>query len=95
AAACGIFVLVLLCDVFPAWNRRRTAIWAVCWGYIGCMALCRLIIGRHFLSDTLMAAFTVTVLFLWMVHTRLYRSMLAALHACCAPDAAPPRENEV
>ncbi|MEG2036583.1 MAG: phosphatase PAP2 family protein [Ruthenibacterium sp.] len=85
AAACGIFVLVLLCDVLPAWNRHRTAVWGVCWAYIGSMAFNRIVIGRHFLSDTLMAAFTIALLFLLMTHTKLYRRTLARL---CADGAA-------
>lgn len=62
AAACGIFALVLLCDVLPAWHRRRALVWAVCWAYVAGMAASRLMMGRHFLSDTVAAAFVMSLL---------------------------------
>jgi membrane-associated phospholipid phosphatase len=79
ACACGIFVLILLCDVLPRWNKHRTALWAVCWAYVALMALSRLVMGRHFLSDTLMAAFVMTVLFFAITKSRYYRRAYQAL----------------
>ena len=73
AAACSIFVLVLLCDVFPGWHKRRALVWGACWAYVGGMALSRLVMGRHYLSDTLAAAFLMTALFLWMTKWKAYR----------------------
>ncbi|MEG1548838.1 MAG: phosphatase PAP2 family protein [Ruthenibacterium sp.] len=80
AAACSIFVLVLCCDVFAAFAERRLLVWSGCWAYIAWMALCRIIIGRHYLSDTLMAAFVMIILFFAMTQNRFYRSALARLH---------------
>ena len=80
AAACGIFILVLLCDVFPQWGKRRVWVWAVCWAYIAGMAVSRIVIGRHFLSDTLMAAFSMTLVFLLMTKTKWYQRSLQALY---------------
>lgn len=74
AAACSIFLLTLACDVFPGWARRRTLLWALGWGYVACMALCRIIIGRHFFSDTLAAAAVMTALLIAMRKTRAYRA---------------------
>lgn len=62
AAACSVFILTLACDVCLKWNRRRTLVWALCWAYVAFMALCRLVIGRHYLSDTLAAAFVMLLL---------------------------------
>ncbi len=81
AAACSVFILVLLCDVFPGWHKRRGLVWAACWAYVGGMALSRLIMGRHFLSDTVMAAFVMTVLFLGMTKSKWYKASVAKLEA--------------
>lgn len=74
AAACSVFVLTLACDVCPKWHRRRTLVWGLCWAYVAFMALCRLIIGRHYLSDTLAAAFVMTLLYVLMRKTKWYRA---------------------
>ena len=79
AAACGIFVLVLLCDVLPAWGKKRTLVWSVCWIYIAFMAFCRIVIGRHFLSDTLMAMFVSAALFLALFKSKFYTAAVQKL----------------
>ena len=76
AAACGIFVLVLLCDVLPAWHKKRTLVWGVCWAYIAFMAFTRIVIGRHFLSDTLMAGFVCIVVFYILIKSKPYQTGL-------------------
>ena len=42
--------------------------------YVAFMALCRLVIGRHYLSDTLAAAFVMLLLYLGMRKTKWYRA---------------------
>lgn len=79
AAACGIFVLIFLCDALPALTPRRTWAWGICWAYIVWMAASRIIIGRHFLSDTLAAACLMTLLLLCIRRCRMYRAQLARL----------------
>ncbi len=79
AAACGVFVLVLLCDIWPAWHRRRTVIWAACWAYVAGMAVSRLVMGRHFLSDTVAAAALMSALFWAMTRSRAYQRSLQQL----------------
>ena len=74
AAACSVFILTLACDVCLKWNRRRTLVWTLCWAYVAFMALCRLVIGRHYLSDTLAAAFVMLLLYLGMRKTKWYRA---------------------
>lgn len=76
ANACGIFMLLVLCDLFPAWAKYRKATCACCWGYILLMALARVLIGRHFLSDTLAASAIMAVLFYAMRSTKLYKNGL-------------------
>lgn len=79
AAACGIFVLAVLCDLFPSWNRHRFLVWAGCWLYVGCMAFSRLMMGRHFLSDTLAAGALMAALFLILTHTAWYKQSAEAV----------------
>ena len=79
AAACGIFALIFLCDALPAWRRRQTAVWIVCWCYIAVMAASRVVIGRHYPSDTLAAAFVMTLLLLAIRRSKAYRRRLDAL----------------
>ena len=79
AAACGIFVLVLVCDVLPSWGRRRALVWTGCWAYVALMAACRVMIGRHFMSDTLAAAFVMTLLLSAVRTSAPYRRRLATL----------------
>lgn len=81
AAACGVLVLVLLCDVFPAWARRRTFVWAACWIYVAGMAVCRMVSGRHFLSDTVAAALVCGALFLALERCAPYRCGARSLNA--------------
>ena len=77
----AIYYLALACDVCLKWNRRRTLVWALCWAYVAFMALCRLVIGRHYLSDTLAAAFVMLLLYLGMRKTKWYRAGARVLTA--------------
>lgn len=98
AAACGIFVLVLLCDVLPAWKRYRSLLWNGCWIYIGAMAICRVTIGRHYLSDTLMAAFVMVLLFIFLQRLPIYRNGVKAVCGATAPstelDEVKPQDED-
>ena len=91
ASACGIFMLLIVCDVSARFARRRGLVWAVCWAYVAGMALSRMAIGRHFLSDTVMAAGVMAALFLALTHTGAYRKSLASAldFADAPPDSAP------
>ncbi len=73
ANAAGIFVLIMLCDALPALNRYRGRLYAFCWGYTALMAASRVVIGRHFLSDTLAAALIMALLLLLIRRLPLYR----------------------
>ena len=91
ASACGIFMLLIVCDVSARFARRRGLVWAVCWAYVAGMALSRMAMGRHFLSDTVMAAGVMAALFLALTHTGAYRKSLASAldFADAPPDSAP------
>lgn len=76
ANAAGILLLLVLCDLFPAWNKRKKVVLVLCWLYIGCMAIARIVIGRHFLSDTLAASALVAVSIHFVRSSRWYQKKL-------------------
>lgn len=91
ANAAGILVLLVLCDLFPRWNRHRKLVTCLCWGYIVLMAAARIVIGRHYLSDTLAAAALMALLFYLLHNNRWYR---AGLKRALANAAAMPGEKK-
>ncbi len=76
ANACGIFLLLILCDLFPSWQQKKRWFFVFCWLYICLMALSRMIMGRHFLSDTVAATTLVSILFLLLHQSSLYEKKL-------------------
>ncbi len=76
ANAAGILILIVLCDLFPKWNKNRKAVYAICWGYIALMAAARIVIGRHFLSDTLAASGLMAILLFALRSSRPYKNNL-------------------
>ncbi len=81
ASACGILMLLVLCDLFPALARHKVGISVFCWGYIVLMAFSRLVMGRHFLSDTVAAAGMESVLFLLFHQSAFYHRKLTQTNA--------------
>lgn len=81
AAACSVFIFAAACDLFPEWAKHRTLVWILCWSYVAFMALCRLIIGRHFLSDTLMASAVMLFLFFALTKNKKYRESVLRFNA--------------
>ena len=96
AAACGVLVLLALPALFDWWKGKELALTCGCYAYIALTALSRLIMGRHYLSDTVAAAVIMTLLYLALTHTRRCRrgleQALALPPAPLAVDA--PREGE-
>ena len=92
ANAAGIFALLFLCDVFPALGRHRRLVTAGCWLYVALMAFSRILIGRHFLSDTLAASALMALLFYAVHHSKRYRQGLPALleSAASLPKSRKP-----
>lgn len=93
AAACGIFLLLLLPVVFDALKPKATLLTAISLGFIALSAFCRVWIGRHFLSDTAAAAAIMSALFLLMTQNSLFAKRLVAMQqraAEAARETAPP-----
>lgn len=79
-AAC-IFVLIFICDAFAATKKQRIASYVASWAYIGFTAIERIIIGRHFLSDTLAAAGLMALVVLVIRRTKWYKKWLLKVRA--------------
>lgn len=92
AAACGLIFLVFICDAFPQYRKYRKFILILCSAYIAAMAASRIIIGRHFLSDTVAACLIMAGIFLLMRRSKMYREMLDKLPL--AESDAPEKEIE-
>ncbi len=80
AAAAGVLLLILAADIFPMIARHKWMVGIFCSLYIGAMAVSRIVIGRHFLSDTIVAALVVWGLFVLVHHSKLWKSALNQLH---------------
>lgn len=76
AHAAGILSLLFLCDAFPAYAKYKSTICILCLIYVGLMAATRIILGRHFLSDTLASVSIVSALFLFIQHSHWYKEGL-------------------
>lgn len=76
ASAACILMLLVLCDLFPKIKRWRPVVTALCWVYIAAMGLSRVVIGRHFLSDTLAGSALIALLFFALHHSKLYQKHL-------------------
>lgn len=79
ANAAGLFVLVILCDIFPSWNKKRKWVYLLIWVYIVLMAFSRILIGRHFFSDTLAASGIMAILFFILRRTPYYQKGIQKL----------------
>lgn len=90
ASACGIFVLLIVCDVSVRFARKRSLVRAACWAYVAGMALSRMIMGRHFLSDTVMAAGVMALVFHILTHTAPYKKSLSNTLALSDKDVHGP-----
>lgn len=77
-AACIVLVL-LWCDICPRLAKKRGLLYVLCGLYTGAMAVSRLIMGRHFLSDTVVGFALTICLFCLLRSSKLYRRSLTAL----------------
>ena len=64
AAAMGIVILLLLPFLFRTFKNMKWPLFIGCYLYAGLTAFSRLIMGRHFISDTAMAILIMTVVFI-------------------------------
>lgn len=76
AAACGILLLLLLPRLFAKLRGKELALIAICYGYIALSGFARMVIGRHYLSDTVAAAIIVTLLFFLLTSLPAFRKRL-------------------
>lgn len=76
ACAAGLLLLLILPDLFASLEKHRTKLYWLCWLYIAAMAFSRVLIGRHYLSDTLAAAAIAALSFLLLHRLPLYRKTL-------------------
>ncbi len=64
SAAMGVMVLLLLPFIFKPFKDKKLLLFTGCYGFVALMAFSRLIMGRHFLSDTAAAILVMTIVFI-------------------------------
>ncbi len=78
-AAMGILVLLLVPFIFDFFKGSETAMFIICYTYVGLMSLSRMMMGRHFLSDTMASVILLTLLFMFIspFYEKLYMPKFA------------------
>jgi len=66
AAAMGIVILLLLPFIFKTFKNMKWPLFVGCYVYAALTAFSRLIMGRHFISDTAMAILVMTLVFIFL-----------------------------
>ena len=94
AAACGILVLLLLPSLFAFRRGKELLLTSCCYLYIAVSGFFRLVVGRHFLSDTVAAAVLMTFLFLIMAHSRRFFLALQRLQEKISSVSEDPSKKE-
>ena len=95
AAACGVLALLILPALFERWKGRELFLTIGCYVYIGISAFFRVVMGRHFLSDTVAAAVLMSVLFLLLTHNRRFADAVRRTQAAAeAAQAATEAEEK-
>lgn len=77
AAACGILVLLLVPVLFSRFRGHAGVITLCCYGYIALAGFARMVIGRHYLSDTVAAAVVATLLYFALLALPAVRRRIA------------------
>ena len=80
ANAAAVFLVIVLCDAFSVYGGRRFFAYLTAWAYTASMGFARILIGRHFLSDTLAASGLMALLLFAMRRTGFYQKSLCKLH---------------
>lgn len=75
-AAMGMLILLLLPFLFEFFADKKNILFIAAYIYRGLMAFSRMVMGRHFLSDTAMAIILMTVIFMILtpLFEKLYKS---------------------
>lgn len=78
AAAMGIVVLLLLPFIFRPFKNLKLPLFVFCYAYAFLTAFSRLIMGRHFISDTAAAILIMTIIFIILTpkFEKLYKKEL-------------------
>lgn len=78
AAAMGIVLLLLLPFLFAGFKKLKAVLFVFCYLYVALVAFSRLIMGRHFISDTAAAILIMTLVFMALTpyFEKLYRKLL-------------------
>ncbi len=78
AAAMGIVILLLLPFLFKTFKNMKWPLFIGCYIFAGLTAVSRLIMGRHFISDTAMAILVMTIVFIVLTpkFEKLYKKEL-------------------
>lgn len=79
ASACGVLILLLLPFLFVRAKRHAGLITILCYGYVAISGYARMLIGRHYLSDTVAATLVVTALFYLILCLPAVRRKLSQL----------------
>ena len=79
AAACGILILLLLPHLFTLFKDKSTLLLIASYIYIAFSALSRLILGRHFLSDTVASTIIASLIFFLLYSSSWCKKSLANL----------------
>ena len=66
AAAMGIVILLLLPFIFKTFKNFKLPLFILCYVYAALTAFSRLIMGRHFISDTAAAILIMTLVFIFL-----------------------------
>lgn len=78
AAAMGIVILLLLPFLFKSFKNMKWPLFVGCYAFAAITAVSRLIMGRHFISDTAMAILVMTIVFIVLTpkFEKLYKKEL-------------------
>lgn len=89
ANACGILLLLLLPILFYQFKKYSTLLTGICIVYISFSCLSRLIIGRHFLSDTIVGVLISCTVFFTLLSLPFSKRCMRQLSS--NPDGVPQR----
>ncbi len=78
-AAMGILVILLFPFIFDFFKGSQTVMFIIAYTYVGLMSVARLMMGRHFLSDTMASVIILTLLFMLLspLYEKLYMPKIA------------------
>ncbi len=73
-AAMGILVILIFPFIFDFLKGKQTLMFIIAYTYVGLMSVSRMMMGRHFLSDTMASVILLTLLFIFIspLYEKLY-----------------------